>query len=207
MPLLTERLVRDKARDFMMRKGLSAERCLEHVGRQDRPRYDIFLSQTKRDAEIVLGVYAYLTSLGYKVFCDWIEMPKVDGSPVTPANAELVRTSMERSDTMLFIDSEGAEQSRWMCWELGWFDAAKGYVAILPLANESKDYYYGREFVGLYPYVRLSGDGVMEIVRPAARNSHGFGLLEYPSSLSFASWRQRGGDFYRPRPIEHLRFF
>ena len=133
-------------------------------------------------------------------------MPIVDGSPVTPANAELVRTAMKRSDTMLFIDSDGAGQSRWMCWDLGWFDGAKGYVAILPLASEGQDYYDGREFLGLYPYVRLTGDGDMEIVRPTARNSHSFGLLEYPNVLSFASWRQRGGDFYRPRSTEHWVF-
>lgn len=206
MPLLTERFIRERARDFMVREGLTAERCLERASKQSLSRYDIFLSQTKRDAEIVLGVYAYLTSLGYKVFCDWIEMPKVDGSSVTPANAELVRTAMKLSDTMLFIDSDGAEQSRWMCWELGWFDAAKGYVAILPLASENKKYYEGREFLGLYPYVRLGIDDDLEIVRPFAKNSRGSAMFEAPNSLSFENWRQRGGDFYRPRSIEHLPF-
>lgn len=69
MPLLTERFIRERARDFMVREGLTAERCLERASKQSLSRYDIFLSQTKRDAEIVLGVYAYLTSLGYKVGC------------------------------------------------------------------------------------------------------------------------------------------
>jgi len=53
--------------------GLSVRETLRRVAQRRLERYDIFLSQTIRDAEIVLGVYDLLTSKGYAVFCDWID--------------------------------------------------------------------------------------------------------------------------------------
>lgn len=178
---------------------LAANECLDRVQRQSRKRYDIFLSQTIRDAEIVLGVYDYLEQQGYTAFCDWIESSESDRSAVTPANAAAVREAMRMSDTMLFLDTQGAVQSRWMCWELGWFDAANGRVAILPVASENTDYYYGREFLGLYPYVRIDTEGDLEIVRPPATSSSGLTLFEAPNSVSFAHWRGSTSGFQRPR--------
>lgn len=43
-----------------------------------------------------------------------------------------------------------------MPWELGYFDAKKGRVGILPISNErTSDFleYHGREFLGLHYYV------------------------------------------------------
>lgn len=118
--------------------GISVEEALSSAARQRMSRYDIFLSQTIRDAEIVLGVYDLLTSAGYSVFCDWIEAPDTDRSKVTPANAALIRATMGVSDTLLFLDTKGADQSLWMCWELGWFDGGRGPVAVLPVLTEGE---------------------------------------------------------------------
>jgi hypothetical protein len=43
-----------------------------------------------------------------------------------------------------------------MPWELGYFDALKGRVAIVPIAEEgepSSDKYIGQEYLGLYSYI------------------------------------------------------
>ena len=75
-------------------QGVSVLEAFSRAARQRLARYDIFLSQTIRDAEIVLGVYDLLTAAGYSVFCDWIEAPEADRSQVTPANAAFVRATM-----------------------------------------------------------------------------------------------------------------
>jgi hypothetical protein len=201
MPLLNERMMRDHAKRRMNAENLPASECLDRIRHRRRKRYDIFLSQTIRDAEIVLGVYDYLEQEGYAVFCDWIEAPESDRSAVTPANAAAVREAMHASDTMLFLDTRGAVESRWMCWELGWFDAAKGHVAILPVVSQDADYYYGREFLGLYPYVRIDVEGDLEIVRPSATGPSGITLLESANTLSFQRWRNSKFGFQRPRVI------
>ncbi|XUW93524.1 toll/interleukin-1 receptor domain-containing protein (plasmid) [Burkholderia sp. M6-3] len=201
MPLLNERDIRDRAKRRIDAENLAAHECLNRIRSQLRKRYDVFLSQTMRDAEIVLGVYDYLEQQGYTVFCDWIDAPESDRAAVTSANAAAVREAMRASDTMLFIDTNGAAQSRWMCWELGWFDAAKGHVAILPVVSEATDYYHGREFLGLYPYVRIDIEGDLEIVRPPAKSLSGVTWLESPNSESFLRWRSSNSGFQRPRVI------
>ena len=196
---LREADVRARARRRAGARGITVEEELSREARQRRERYDIFLSQTIRDAEIVLGVYDVLTSTGYVVFCDWINDSEADRSRVTPANAAFVRAVMGVSDTMLFLDTQGAAQSLWMCWELGWFDGGRGPVAVLPVLAEDERYYRGREFLGLYPYVELDGEGRLTVVRPVVAGPSGFMMFEAPNSRSFASWRDDPRDFMRPR--------
>lgn len=198
---LREADVRARARQRAGARGVTVEEELNREARQRRARYDIFLSQTIRDAEIVLGVYDVLTRAGYTVFCDWIDDPEADRSRVTPANAAFVRATMGVSDTLLFLDTQGAVQSLWMCWELGWFDGGRGPVAVLPVLSEGERYYRGREFLGLYPYIDLDGEGRLRVVRPVVAGPSGMMMFEAPNSQSFASWRGGPRDFMRPRVV------
>lgn len=204
MAFLRENDVRERARHRAATEGVSVSEALGRAASQRLARYDIFLSQTIRDAEIVLGVYDVLTSAGYEVFCDWIEAPEADRSQVTPANAAFVRATMGVSDTLLFLDTDGAAQSLWMCWELGWFDAAKGTVGVLPVLTEGERYYRGREFLGLYPYVELDESGRLKVVRPVVAGPSGIMLFEAPNSCSFESWRSHRRDNMRPRVVGGL---
>jgi hypothetical protein len=154
MTYLTEDLVRRRAQARAQKYGRTVQGALKAEARKDATRYDVFLSQTIHDREIVFGVYTILTEdLGLTVFCDWVESPQTDRSAITPENARYVRDRMERSDTLLFVDSDSADQSKWMCWEIGWFDGAKGKVGVLPVVKTSSSPYRGREFLGLYPRV------------------------------------------------------
>jgi hypothetical protein len=203
MAFLHEGSVRARAARRAQAEDVSVEKALGRVSREQAARYDIFLSQTIRDAAIVLGVYDLLTAIGYLVFCDWIDAPDADRTKVTPANAALIRHVMSVSDTLLFLDTEGADQSLWMCWEVGWFDGVKGHVGVLPVLPDGKVYYRGREFLGLYPYIELDEDGQLKIVRPPAANSRGTTLFEAPNSTDFDRWRKDAPGFMRPRVIEH----
>jgi len=199
MAFLRQAEVRARALRRAGALGISVEEALSSAARQRMSRYDIFLSQTIRDAEIVLGVYDLLTSAGYSVFCDWIEAPDTDRSKVTPANAALIRATMGVSDTLLFLDTKGADQSLWMCWELGWFDGGRGPVAVLPVLTEGERYYRGREFLGLYPYIEVDEDGRIKVVRPVVAGPSGIMMFEAPNWRSFESWRSDPRDFMRPR--------
>lgn len=201
MTFLRESEMRARARRRAEAEGVSIAEALRRATHKRLPQYDIFLSQTIRDAEIVLGVYDLLTSAGYTVFCDWIDAPEADRNQVTPANAGFIRAAMGVSDTLLFLDTQGADQSLWMCWELGWFDGARGPVAVLPILVEGERYYRGREFLGLYPYVELDEDGRLKVVRPVVAGPSGIMLFEAPNSRSFNSWRSDPRDLMRPRVV------
>lgn len=205
MAILHESFIRARARQRATTRGSSVEDELLRVSGLQNSHYDIFLSQTIRDAEIVLGVYDLLTEAGHAVFCDWINAPESDRASVTPANAEFIRGQMAASDCLLFLDTENADQSFWMCWEIGWFDGAKGHVAVLPVLADGNNCYRGREFLGLYPYAEADEEGHLKIVRPSATNRHGVTLIEAPNSTSFEQWRTGSPSLMRPKLIEHWK--
>lgn len=203
MAYLRESDMRTRARGLARKQNLTVEEVLAGVARRRANTYDIFLSQTIRDAEIVLGVYDFLTEMGFTVFCDWIAAPEAHRCAVTPSNAAFIRTTMSTSASLLFLDTENADQSLWMSWELGWFDGQNGHVAVLPVVNDERQYYRGREFLGLYPYIEVDENGQLKVVRPPATSLRGITLFEAPNSKSFDRWKLEGEEFMRPRMIEH----
>jgi len=196
MAYLTETYVRRRAQGRANRKGMSVRSALKVESRLDRTRYDIFLSQTIKDEELVLGVYAILTEdLSLTVFCDWIEAPETDRANVTPENARYIREKMKLSETLLFLDSESADQSKWMCWELGWFDAAKGRVGVLPVVLSASTPYRGREFLGLYPLVSYEEIRGFTVSRPPRTILETYNRTE---SMPFSQWRRAAAGTLQP---------
>ncbi len=194
MDFLSEDMVRDRAERYARQRSQTAEQVLGALSKSRLSRYDIFLSQTIRDAEIVLGVYLYLTEKGYKVFCDWIAAPEVDRSEVSPANAAFVRKMMGISDSLMFLDTQQADQSLWMCWELGWFDGSNGKVCIVPVLRASKEY-RAREFLGLYPYLQVDAIGRLHLKRPIVTSPAGLVVFEAPNSRGLDIWLKDDDPF------------
>ncbi|MOA50153.1 hypothetical protein D3C78_1731370 [compost metagenome] len=55
---------------------------------------------------------------------------------------------------MMYIATGNSSSSKWMPWELGFFDGHKpGRVAILPLLDSENQNFLGQEYLGLYPVV------------------------------------------------------
>lgn len=120
--------------------------------------YTIFLSHSYLDKEDILGLKETIEELGHSVYVDWIEDPQFDRSKVTSKTAEHLRKRMKRCQCLFYAYSESSTQSRWMQWELGYFDAFKtDKVAILPVVDTDKYDFSGTEFLGLYPYVQKAG--------------------------------------------------
>ncbi|KAB7709764.1 Uncharacterised protein [Plesiomonas shigelloides] len=127
--------------------------------------YDIFLSHSSKDAELILGVKATLEDMGYSVYVDWVDDAQLDRSKVNESTAELLRERMDASKSLFYVTTENAEASKWMPWECGYFDGIKEKVAILPIKKYSYDNeYIGQEYLGLYPYC-LKGNDMAQIPR------------------------------------------
>ncbi|WP_413711817.1 toll/interleukin-1 receptor domain-containing protein [Rhizobium sp. Rhizsp82] len=121
-------------------------------------RFDVFLSHSIRDAEIVLGAKKVLEDRGLTVYVDWIVDPSMDRSYVTAGTAETLRMRMKNSRVLLYLYSQNSRRSRWMPWELGYFDGFRSTVAILPVLpdNGAVDF-SGEEYLNLYPKVEIIG--------------------------------------------------
>ncbi len=136
----------------------SAESLLfEHASKADGTEsFTIFLSHSYSDSREILWVKTDLEGRGYSVYVDWIENTQMDRSDVTPETADRLRERMKQSACLFYVDSATSGESRWMPWELGYFDAFRGRVAILPIVDRPRgNAYDGQEYLGLYPYVAL----------------------------------------------------
>lgn len=162
MPLLSKQQLARLAPTPRMANPAATRELRESAKRKLSPntRFDIFLSHRFLDAPYVLQLRDYLQSLGYSVFVDWIEDPELDREKVTKKTAARLRKIMSKSESLLFAVSENSLESKWMPWELGYFDGSGGRVAIVPITERTtrSENYRGQEYLGLYPYLTLEKD-------------------------------------------------
>lgn len=138
--------------------------------------FDIFLSHSVHDARVILGIRDWLTSRNLRVYVDWIDDPEMDRSAVSRATAARLREQMLHSRSLLYATSRAAKTSRWMPWELGYFDGLKGSerVAIMPLDSSSSNEFIGEEYLSLYKRIeRVRADGKLEpyAVQPSRKQA------------------------------------
>lgn len=117
--------------------------------------YDIFLSHCTKDAKKVAGLKLEIEDIGYSVYVDWIDDPHLDRSKVNKATALLLQERMKNCRCLIYAFSENSGESKWMPWELGYFDGIKGKVAVLPISNKSGDSFNGTEYLGIYYYITV----------------------------------------------------
>lgn len=123
--------------------------------------FDVFLSHAIKDAEIVLGATNILTSRGLSVYVDWIVDPAMERSEVTAETAGILRTRMKQSRSLLYLYSTNSQRSRWMPWELGFFDGFSGAVAVLPIVSDNGTADFSKEeYLGLYPKVEIASTSI-----------------------------------------------
>lgn len=121
-------------------------------------QYHIFLSHSFADKEVVAGLKYDWESMGYRVYVDWTEDPYLSRENVNKETAEKIRQRMKQCDTLFFATSTNSGGSKWMPWELGYFDALKTRVAICPIASNTEHDFRGQEYLGLYPYVQKTAE-------------------------------------------------
>lgn len=113
--------------------------------------YDIFLSHSREDAQVIAGAKRLLEGEGVTVYVYWAE--ENVAAPVTVATAANLRVRMNHCLALIFASSNSSPDSKWMPWELGYFDGRKpGRVAIMPLPSSSSTF-VGQEYLQLYPNV------------------------------------------------------
>lgn len=122
--------------------------------------FDIFLSHSFLDKDIVGGLYTELTKKGYKVYVDWIVDPQLSRGNVTKETAELIRSRLKNSKSLLLAVSSNANLSKWIPWELGYVDGNTGNCALVPieLNNKSISTFERSEYLLLYPFIKRDGD-------------------------------------------------
>ena len=155
--------MRAKATSFTKSAG---QILRESIG--TRTSWDVFLSHSITDQVIVAGVVAFLSEAGHSVYVDWIDDPQMDRGAVNAATAEKLRGRMSACRSLIYLHSASSSASRWMPWELGYFDGMREHVAVLPVVKV-EGAYRGSEYLALYPTVEVQkppGKPVRFVVKP-----------------------------------------
>lgn len=118
-------------------------------------QYNVFLSHSLTDARVIVGVRDLLRREGLSVYVDWIDDPQLDRSHVSPRTARQLRSRMGQCDTLIYALSTAAQKSRWMPWELGYFDGIRdpAQVSIMPIEEGTSGSFLGQEYLGLYKVI------------------------------------------------------
>lgn len=157
MAYLTESEVRARAASVTRGTRKSAGRVLAEDRASAAETFDVFLSHSSAEPEeILLGVKALLEDHGLSVYVDKYSDPHLSPADVTPETAEILRRRMRSSTTLLYVHSQHSKTSRWMPWELGFFDGLKGAVGVVPVTRRQEEGFKGEEYLNLYPYVDVA---------------------------------------------------
>lgn len=117
-------------------------------------KYDIFLSHSSSDNKIILGTVLKLQDCGYSVYVD-INDKSLNPNIVTKRTAEILKQRMQNCESFVYAFSTHSPSSKWMPWELGYFDGLRGKVAVLPIVSEPRASYVGTEYIGLYRQIQF----------------------------------------------------
>jgi hypothetical protein len=149
----TEQEVRSSAQRSKLAMESYPEKISNIIKNQEnKSKFDVFLSNSIRDEELVIGVENIFKGMGKTVYIDWVFDKHLSRDSVTKETAETLRHRMKQSSKLLYLATDNASSSKWMPWELGYFDGLKsGNVAILPLVDSVDSSFQGQEYLGLYP--------------------------------------------------------
>lgn len=147
--ILTERRLRQAASEVKseLQHSLFSKRMLAY---DSAIHYDLFISHSFKDKELVIGLYRLFSNANYNVYIDWIEDSTLDRTNVTPSTASIIKNRIMNSTGTSYIATSNSTSSKWCPWELGVADGVKGKVCILPVMDDS---FKGQEYLGLYPYI------------------------------------------------------
>ena len=191
MSLFTFSEVRSAYREWQKADREILAKSAEQVLREERRRfeereYDVFLSHSSLDAKDVLGLCRALRQeFGLTVYLD-LDDEQLDANEITPDTARVLRQRMKYSRALLYAASTNASASKWMPWELGYFDGLKGAVAVVPIGEDSNENYEGQEYLGLYPYIDRAPNN-----KTGAETLWVNGLATTSGYMDFQKWLSR----------------
>jgi hypothetical protein len=148
----------DLRRNFVNFSARSEEMAKSLITESVVPRgsYDIFLSHSSADMNVINGLYRELIGQGFSVFVDRID---AKGTAIE-AMADKLKSAMNKSKYILYVHTHNSKNSKWTPWEIGYFDSKKGKdnIFVMPLLNDTKEIapYIGQEY--LQAYTEISAD-------------------------------------------------
>lgn len=128
--------------------------------------YDVFISYSRKDSELVLGIANKLTECGYNV---WIDQ---DGIESGDAFKSVIVKAIKRSQLFLFFSSKTANESPWTVKEVNMAVHLKKFIIPVKLDNTEYDDSLLFDLVGLdyISYFENQEKGLRELLRSVKKH-------------------------------------
>ena len=140
---------RNKTRAFS--KSLN-ESLSEFSSESKIGKVTIFLSHKHDEREALDSTISFLKNFGVEVYVDWLDegMPK----STSGKTAKRIKEKIKENGKFIFLATEGAINSKWCNWELGFGDSHKylDNIALLPV-REDFGSFSGSEYLDIYPRI------------------------------------------------------
>lgn len=150
---------------------LDGSRGMIYKSSQYKPRRTtVFISHKHDDLEDLKGIIGMLESeFGVEVYIDSRDpsMPQVTSAET----GENIKKRIRQCDKFILLATNGAIESKWCNWELGYGDAIKykDHIALFQMAPKHGTY-IGSEYMALYPYIaRYNGTEVYNTGKPVSK--------------------------------------
>jgi hypothetical protein len=154
MSLITERRLEQLGESVVAKSFNKTARQILNEQIKDQ-RFDVFISHSYNDAKKILGLKKLFESYNYSAYVDWIDDRQLSRGDVNKETAYVLRKRMNNCKSLVYATSINSSNSKWMPWELGYFDGVCGKAAIMPITSISgRKNYEGIEYLSLYPYIR-----------------------------------------------------
>lgn len=122
----------------------------------------IFLSHKHDESEELEAAINLLKSFGIEVYVDWLD----EGMPIKTSGetAKRIKEKIKENHKFVLLATEGAINSKWCNWELGFGDSHKysRNIALLPIRNDGYSY-TGTEYMQIYSSIEYL-DGTSKTV-------------------------------------------
>jgi len=154
--LLTKASLHEALDDLVRSEGVSVlNEAVGQIKRASRTgEVTLFLSHKHDDVEPLKDAIALFHSLGVHVYVDWLDetMPTV----ISGTTADRIKKKIEQNRKFVLLATQGAIDSKWCNWELGYGDAHKyiQHIAIMPVA-ENNEMWKGNEYLQIYPSIQM----------------------------------------------------
>lgn len=130
-------------------------------------RKTAFFCHSHKDSNLVLGLRTVFEQKGIDLYVDWTDqtMPK---SPNKETALKLQKKIAE-TDVFFYLVTENSMKSTWCPWEIGYADAVKQNIYVIPTSDGDQN--YGNEYLELYKTIQSIGFSNYLIKYPDSRES------------------------------------
>lgn len=109
---------------------------IQNSKEQKLKEYDFFISHSSTDYKTVQILIRELNKNSKDVYCDWInDVDYLKRNLVGGVTKTVIEKRLEQSNGVLFVKSEDSEQSKWVKYELNYFDSLNRKIYVIDKKN------------------------------------------------------------------------